>query len=461
MALMKRPLTWILWLTMIAILAGYFIYAFSSLRSGASDTNRIFLPGKTTHGHHQIELACGACHVDPFGGKEVLQNACLNCHEADLKAGDDSHPVRKFTDPRNAGRLEVIDARLCVSCHAEHHPEMTRDMGVTLADDFCFHCHADIGSERPSHQGMDFASCGTAGCHNFHDNRALYEDFLLKHADAPALLENPTQPMLSTAEIISQLANYPSSAYPVKALSLGEADAPPGAVIDPQLGQDWLTTAHARAGVNCTACHSVKSEEQPIARWVDRPDHAVCTTCHASETEGFLESRHGMRLAQGMSPMTPEQGRLPMHAEAAGAELTCTTCHSAHRFDTRKAAFESCVSCHSDPHTQAYEGSPHHQLWVRELDGELAAGQGVSCATCHMPRVAERHGQLTLTLVEHNQNANLRPNEKMIRSTCMSCHGLGFSIDALADAGLVERNFTGSPAEHIESIDMAVAREKD
>ena len=36
------------------------------------------------------------------------------------------------------------------------------------------------------------------------------------------------------------------------------------------------------------------------------------------------------------------------------------------------------------------------------------------------------------TLVQHNQNDGLQPNEKMIRPVCMSCHGLGFSIDALA-----------------------------
>lgn len=43
----------------------------------------------------------------------------------------------------------------------------------------------------------------------------------------------------------------------------------------------------------------------------------------------------------------------------------------------------------------------------------------------------------------------------MIRSVCMSCHGLGFSIDALADKKLVANNFQGKPEKHIESIEMA------
>jgi len=42
---------------------------------------------------------------------------------------------------------------------------------------------------------------------------------------------------------------------------------------------------------------------------------------------------------------------------------------------------------------------------------------------------------------------------------CMSCHGLGFSIDALADPELINKNFNGKPAKHVESIDMAVAKD--
>jgi hypothetical protein len=49
----------------------------------------------------------------------------------------------------------------------------------------------------------------------------------------------------------------------------------------------------------------------------------------------------------------------------------------------------------------------------------------------------------------------------MIRSVCMNCHSLEFSIDALADASLIETNFQGRPSQHIESIDMAIKREKE
>ena len=44
----------------------------------------------------------------------------------------------------------------------------------------------------------------------------------------------------------------------------------------------------------------------------------------------------------------------------------------------------------------------------------------------------------------------------MIRPVCLDCHGLGFAINALADSGLVARNFRGRPAVHVQSIDWAV-----
>ena len=49
----------------------------------------------------------------------------------------------------------------------------------------------------------------------------------------------------------------------------------------------------------------------------------------------------------------------------------------------------------------------------------------------------------------------------MIRPVCLDCHGLGFAIDALADADLVARNFRGKPSVHVESIEWALRRASD
>jgi predicted CXXCH cytochrome family protein len=450
---MKRPAkfrVWLLWLAASGLLAAWLAYAVQ-----APDRQQAFMPGKVTHAHHQIELKCAACHAEPFKGRAGIQDACLSCHARELKAMDDSHPVSKFTDPRNADTLAKLDARQCVSCHTEHKAEITRPVGVTLPDDFCVRCHGDIEKERPSHKGMAFTGCAAGGCHNFHDNRALYEDFLIRHGQGGKLKDEPKLPERHLRDFMVYMEYLDGE--PITASDMdGRAELGPV----PKLVAEWEHTAHAKSGVNCSACHQARDESDTLA-WIKQPDHTACTNCHKEEVEGFLTGLHGMRLKQGMTPMQPGMAEQPMKPSAGHAKLTCMSCHGAHRFDTRKAAVEACLTCHDDGHTRAYKASPHFGLWHEEISGRGAKGSGVSCATCHLPRVEFTTPEdETRVLVQHNQNDNLRPNEKMVRSVCMNCHGLQFSLDALADGKLVAGNFKGMPAKQIESIRMALEAEK-
>jgi hypothetical protein len=456
----RRKVFWIWWAIWTVAIGGFLAAGLLSKSAATSPlfatARTMFLPGKTSHGHYQIELACESCHGSAFGGRDALQESCERCHGQELKEAVDKHPRSKFTDPRNADRLEKLDALQCVTCHVEHRPEITLAMGVTRAGDFCFLCHEDIAKDRPSHAGMAFDTCNSAGCHKFHDNRALYEEFLVKHLVEPAQLARALLPARNFRDVVAELPSYPSDRHPLKALSTPEA--PPELMTSRGVVADWLATAHARSGVNCAGCHAL--DKDGATSWIRRPDHKVCATCHELEDKGFLAGKHGMRLAEGLSPMTPAKARQPMHAKPRNAELGCTSCHAAHRFDTKKAAVDACASCHRDEHTRAYERSPHYALWKKELAGEAPAGSGVSCASCHLPRVEHRSADTGTRriLVQHNQNDNLRPSEKMIRPVCMSCHGLGFAIDALADARLVAGNFAGTPGVHIASLDMVARR---
>ncbi len=424
----------------------------------ASSDKTVFMPGPMTGGHHQIGVACESCHTDPLGGSEVLQKSCINCHGEDRKKPFDSHPRSKFTDLRNADQLQNIDALMCVTCHTEHQPEMTGENGLTQPADFCVHCHSDIGKDRPSHQDMEFDTCNSAGCHNFHNNRALYTDFLVKHQGEPDLLEQPVLPEREFAAVLGELTDYPADRYPVEQLTAGQANAPTDISVETAVHNDWLETAHARSGVNCTACHEVKPENGGKPIWTGHPTHQVCGQCHSLEVDRFQRGKHGMRLAADLSPMTPAEARLPMRSEAAHRELSCTSCHPAHRFDVQSAAVDGCLECHSDKHSLAYKQGPHYRLWEKEISGEGEPGSGVSCASCHMPRVNfDVNDWMSRIMVEHNQNATLSPNEKMIRPACLHCHGLGFTLDALADEALILNNFQGRPAIHVESIELAEA----
>ncbi|MEM7362505.1 MAG: cytochrome c3 family protein [Pseudomonadota bacterium] len=423
----------------------------------APDVDRtVFVPGPMTDGHHQIELACESCHgTEGFTDAEVLQNACIGCHGDALEEAKDDHPKSKFTDPRNADRLAVLDARYCVTCHVEHRPERTHAMGLTLPLDYCILCHEDVALDRPSHEGMAFDTCASAGCHNFHDNRALYEDFLVRHMDQPWLLSSRVTLLANFEAVASQIPGYPVDHYPMVQLAADNADTP----ADPGVLHEWAASSHAAAGVNCKACH------QTDQGWQDSPSREMCGACHSEESRSFLLGKHGMRLAEEnllreLTPMAPGLARLPMKSDAHSKELGCISCHGAHEFDSRSASVDACMNCHDDDHSLAYEASPHAALVRAESLGQLPPGSGVTCATCHMPRIEKDYfWTFEHNLVQHNQSETMRPNEKMIRPVCQNCHGLSFSIDALADVELIKRNFKGQPNASIASVSMA--RERD
>ena len=161
-----------------------------------------------------------------------------------------------------------------------------------------------------------------------------------------------------------------------------------------------------------------------------------------------------MRLGSDLPVMTPAQARLDMHSGAGHEKLDCSACHSGHRFDTQFAAVDACLKCHSDSHSVAFKSTSHFALFEAEMAGEAKAGTGVSCATCHMPRLEDDDDNM---FVQHNQNNNLRPNEKMIREVCMDCHGMQFSLNALADPQMIDRCYGGESDVYVESIDMAKA----
>ena len=471
---------WMLWGGLTLVGASI---VFAKLYIGGDRT--ILLPGQTAGAHHQLEIACETCHTSkPFASqakiRKDINKTCQTCHKDELKAADDSHPKKKFTNPRMASYWEKIDGRFCTSCHAEHQPEITGPMMLTLQGDYCVACHSqgeqDIRKDRESHADLTFDTCASSGCHNYHDNRAIYEDFLVKHAGEPWLSAKPviavaTLQPVPRATDAAEIASY-----------IASVDAPR---TNTEISQDWAASAHAAADVTCTSCHA---PEEDI--WIDAPGQDVCADCHKGAKKSFSLGRHGMRghakiskprdvekelkklgwktppagVVAGLevylnepaqpSAMTTDEARVALLAESHGQGMTCVSCHAPHKEDPQNTAITGCLSCHGDDHSRSYENSPHFAAWQAELAGDAPAGSGVTCATCHLPQTERKGAAVT----NHNQNDTLRPNEKMIRPVCMNCHGLEFAIDALADPALISNNFSGQPIRHVESIDWAIKR---
>lgn len=402
---------WILWgvLSLILSTAIGFGIVFSKLHDKDDKlqmaAREMFSPGSMTPGHQQIAGQCTSCHGDKPFEAAVTNEACSTCHARnDDNKAESTHPKAKFEDPANAERLNVIAADKCTTCHAEHQPGSNPHVGVTQPKDFCVACHKDVAKDTPSHQDMAFDTCTNAGCHSYHDNRATYRKLLKKNIGKGV----PESAMVLVRDFGSRFEE------------LGVKENPHGTG---KVGE--------------------------------------CKTCHAEETASFELGKHGVRTAAGLSPMSPKLSKLSnlsFTKEAHSKDLTCTSCHEADKPNVKTAAVEACMSCHNDEHTRNYEKSKHAELWKKEVKGELPAGSGVSCATCHMPRMegSTADGN-TRVIVSHNNTGNLRPAIKQAK-VCTTCHSLQFTHDALAEKGLGKDNFLHKPSTRVKSIDMEAAR---
>lgn len=443
---MKKVL-WLLWAVLCLALLAYFGNAMI-----ISEDKSEFLIGDTTYGHYQIEMECTACHTEAFGGTEILQDACTNCHAEELEEARDSHPKKKFTDPRNADRLEVVDARYCVSCHTEHHKEKTLEMGLTLPKDYCYHCHQEIADERDSHKDLAFDSCASAGCHNYHDNRALYESFLVDNSGGEWLKAIASvQKSDSSTEI--NLNKHPHNNLPETQEIKTKIQE------NSHIHEELLMNKHGEMGVTCAGCHISSGEKKVNSlsvgqhEWIVKPGIESCASCHEGESETYMQGKHGMRIAQGLSGITPKNSHHEFSENAMTTEHSCLACHSAHDFSVEGSSVERCLGCHADEHSVNFLASPHGLKYLESPNSD----ETVTCATCHMPITEyQLMSGKVVSLVDHNQSSNLKPNEKMIRPVCMSCHNLEFSIDALADPELIRKNFSGKPSRHVPSIDWAI-----
>jgi len=400
-------------------------------------------PGAASPGHALMEKACAECHA---GERGDVQASCVRCHAASLTLENDTHAAARFDDPSRAGDLARLDATRCATCHLEHRPHLTDSQSVSVPKDFCVVCHQDVITERPTHAGLDSKDCATAGCHRYHDNRSLYTDMLKAHVKDPDLLAEPHVIARRAAPEGAGAAAGEHVALATVLAGVPSADAPPAQAA----AREWQASAHARAGVACAGCHAPAASG---GAWIEKPGLDVCATCHAPERASFASGKHGMRTALGLPPLTTDDAKLPMQAAARGRHLDCASCHRDHTFSLAEAAVDGCQGCHADRHTQAYRDSPHFTAWKKELAGAGAPGTGVSCATCHLPRSASKESP-TGVLTDHDQNRTLRPRDKMASAVCTSCHGLPFSLAALADEDLVRANFDRAPRKIRTAFDF-------
>lgn len=221
-----------------------------------------------------------------------------------------------------------------------------------------------------------------------------------------------------------------------------------------EVTQQWRNSLHAVSEVNCSSCHQNKETKNIV----QKPTYESCQSCHKPETETFLLGKHGIRLQEGMTPLTPAIANIPMHAEAQDKVMNCNTCHDVHSVNTYTAAVDSCLTCHDDAHSRNYEKSQHANLFVSAGELPRPDAESVTCATCHLPR--QTLGETDTIFVNHNNTYNLLPRDRMVKDVCMNCHGLEHSYNSIFDDEMVEANFDHPPTQKLETFDLIRAFEK-
>ncbi|NER23164.1 MAG: hypothetical protein F6J96_21180 [Symploca sp. SIO1C2] len=219
-----------------------------------------------------------------------------------------------------------------------------------------------------------------------------------------------------------------------------------------EIEQLWQGSTHALADVNCSSCHQNEESKALIVQ----PTQESCVSCHEVEVETFLWGKHGIRLNEKLSPLTPAMASIPMKESALEKQMNCNTCHDVHSVNTVVAAVDSCLTCHNDPHSLNYEKSQHSKLFLAEGKLPRPSVESVTCATCHLPR---QEGE-NKVFVNHNNTYTLLPRDRMVKEVCMNCHGMEYSYNSIFDDELVETNFDRLPKLHLETIELVRQFEK-
>jgi hydroxylamine dehydrogenase len=243
----------------------------------------------------------------------------------------------------------------------------------------------------------------------------------------------------------------------------------------------WQSSAHAGAGVGCTACHGEDHERMLAGEAV--VDAKVCGRCHQQAFAEHVKSRHGMGLHSGWGctrnlrdrdpaecrfchqqgtelPVTKTQCARFLSQSSEMGELgcnrchqvqsNCATCHSNHLTDLKIARDPAiCAKCHMGP------DHPQWEMWQTSLHGVLYGSVGPevgpSCQRCHMPGgshdvsigITASPSGIPLAVAKQAER-----REEMV-GICVECHG----------ARLVRQELTR--ADTIRTQSLALVKEAE
>ncbi len=150
-----------------------------------------------------------------------------------------------------------------------------------------------------------------------------------------------------------------------------------------------LDGKHAAVAANCQACHKVRSFLTAKME---------CASCHVDVHKGTLgancASCHPVSRPFKDATTAFDHSRAAFPLTGAHTTVACAQCHPKQQF--KGIAFQSCASCHKDPHQPRFPGACARchvttETWrTRTVDHSRTAfplegkHQEVACASCHV-----------------------------------------------------------------------------
>ena len=400
-------------------------------------------------------LSCNACHADGkghdfdrVGGKAPPPpRLCRDCHQS---------PHRQAFVAASSRQLHLAEPRSCGGCHLPEHrefaaagplltPAMHESSGFALAAPHdqakCADCHAAAAPFAQRYPGRDADTCGS--CH-----RDVHQgQFAASEVGRQGCLGCHDRLRFEPPAFGQQ--QHDRTAFPLQG---------------------------RHRDVDCKRCHLRPDDSSPRQF---RGTNQRCADCHEDvHAARFVAAMPGdTAVAEGCERCHTTAGfdRLPAdgfdHARWTGfalrgahAQSKCEACHprstepdAQHRRFGRVAdhfgAFTGCVTCHRDPHQQAFDrpGLPkrldgrdsclrcHVETSFRALDhgfdherwtGFVLAGKhaAIDCETCHAPLLPAAEDGRTwaraagTTCADCHQDPHAHQFETNGTTDCRRCH---------------------------------------
>ncbi|HET6518560.1 MAG TPA: cytochrome c3 family protein [Geminicoccaceae bacterium] len=443
--LRKRPLSWLLFLVVVAFALALPILAHRPPEPGTvpqpgwapdhllTGFDRVWTSGELSSSHKLLANNCGACHVTPF--VPVRSEDCAGCHAR----------IRHHFDTARF-QFAGFAPTGCMGCHSEH-----RGPGgvVPARQALCADCHRDLSREQPETTLLDAADFGAAhpefrpsvivdpadgariervslGAPDFpRENSNLRFPHAIHLAEtcgvpgaAPGSTAADLTPEARRACTVRQMARQRMDR---DGLGCGDCHRPrPGGV----------TMLPVRMRDHCAACHRLEFDPEAPDRVLPHGDPveviAVINDYYAAEAlrggVAIEASPTGARQRPGgpaVAPTEPARRRPVREAEDKAAQKLdavfgrslCGVCH------------ETIPPAESERGKWGVRPVRVAALWMPKARFDHAAHATIPCTDCHRAPESMTSGDVLMPAIEDCRTCHRGEHATTaLPSTCITCH---------------------------------------